>query len=62
MSRSEIERNERTQAAAERAGDGAVQSYDWYTRRETDSTRRARIARKRIDPATAAALTRLWAA
>lgn len=39
---------------------GQLKPYDWYTRRETAKQRAARITRKKVDPATASALRRLF--
>jgi hypothetical protein len=61
MTRVDIEINERRQRLVECAGDGALQPYEWYIRREDPAARARRIARKTVDPATAAALRRLWA-
>lgn len=61
MTTAQIERNERQARQLETAGEGALQAYDWYTRRETPAARRARIARKAVSPEIAAALRRLWA-
>lgn len=43
-------------------GGADARLIDVFTRRETATERRARISRKRVDPATAAALRRMWAA
>ena len=55
-----IERNEAGQATLESAGEGGLWAYDRYTERPAD--RRARIARRAVDPETAQARRRLWAA
>jgi hypothetical protein len=59
MDAKEIRKNEAAQAAAESAGEGGLWSYERYTERPAE--RRARLARKVVDPATADALRRLWA-
>lgn len=58
MTKAEIRRNEAEQARAEGGEDARL--IDRFT--ETAEARARRIARKRIDPETAAALRRLWAA
>lgn len=58
MDETAIARNEREQRAAESAGQGSLWAYDRYT--ETRAQRAKRIARKKVNPETAAALARLW--
>lgn len=45
-------------AVLESAGEGGLWAYDRYLERPADRARR--IARKAVDPETAAALRRLW--